>query len=514
MNIKQKVCMLSLLTVMITTTHVFAEGTFLCMRSNENTAITIDGGGNYKYIDMTSSNGSNVYPQLSTDGNTYLPLRYICEKAGLKDGSKINGELPEGYFRYSVSEDTNKPVIEIKYNNINYCHNVGEEFSYTASEGDVRNVAIYNIDGSLYVPMAYIAKITNAKAVWQRDTGQIMFISNSLDAADYIAPDNRLIRSKEIRLESNYYNNNLGESSLYLKTDGRTVSDLSLENGVKAGARSVTRSGNVIYYINKDSRVMTKTENAEDETEHIFTDKTGKVIDVYASTVIVLQNKLYGIKCDDKNMREGRLFCSELDGTGFEYLTEMPVYNLILKNNQSNYSLFYCEAEQPVIHMISVKTKSDYTVEITDHERVNMLRNIKQFAVGNDNLFYLDSDGLIHIIDTKFRIEDIEIQMLDSDSDKIFQNAENGDDIRNIDAMNYDYVNNILYIQKGGCVYYYTPESGTFRVLYSETEDIKQFSLMMDISYYSSIAGVAGNKVFVHRISYSGGNVGLDRSGE
>ena len=77
--------------LMLSPVSAFAEGTFLYMKADDSVAITADENNELKYITMTASNGQVVYPQISTDGNTYLPFRYICEMAGLKDGADASG---------------------------------------------------------------------------------------------------------------------------------------------------------------------------------------------------------------------------------------------------------------------------------------------------------------------------------------------------------------------------------------------------------------------------------------
>ena len=176
----------------------FAQGTFLCMRPDESVAITTDEKNNFKYIDMKDSNGTTVYPQISTDGNTYLPFRYVCEMAGLRDAAGIEGNLPEGHFRYWAADPTipgDKQKIEIMFNGNYYCHNIGESFTYELRPGDIRRVSIYNIRGSLYFPMSYMAKITDSKALWVDGSKRIIYISNNLNSWDYLNDKNDLIKT-------------------------------------------------------------------------------------------------------------------------------------------------------------------------------------------------------------------------------------------------------------------------------------------------------------------------------
>ena len=76
--------------------------TFLCMTPEDSVAISADGNGMFYYTEMRASNGALVCPRISTDGNTYLPLRFICEIAGLTDSGNVSGEIPDNSFRYTA----------------------------------------------------------------------------------------------------------------------------------------------------------------------------------------------------------------------------------------------------------------------------------------------------------------------------------------------------------------------------------------------------------------------------
>lgn len=490
---------------------VCAEGVFLCMRADESIAITADAQKNFKYIEMRASNDAVVYPQLSTDGNTYLPLRFICEAAGLKDAADIPGDLPDGYFRYldSAHAYDGIPKVEIRCGGVYYYHNIDESFQYETESGEIRTVGIYNIRGSLYVPMAYLAKITGSRAIWQGDLGQIMFISGDLDTGDYLMENNMLRRDKEVFMEFDYFNNNIIDTPLYLKSDGVTVGNLSLEIAGDPKVKSVTRSGKDIYYIDENGTVCLKQEDKDNARPLEFTDNDGSVFEVLADTVIVVQNKLYGVQVTENGQKYGRLFSANLNGTDFCYLNEKNVYNLILKKNGIDLYMFYCDAAtKSTIHMINVKTMDDYEVEITNRSYENIFSNIKQFAVGENTVYWLDESGTLHITNTVYQLEDVEIIRVDDANIKVFTAADNGDALNNIVSMNFDYINNVLYITQADetyKVYYYTNKQGGFKRLEAGYEPFSGIALFSNIGFRDEYAKLKENTTIVTPLLYDDG---------
>ena len=82
---------------------VYAEGTFLYMKADDSVAITADENNELKYITMTASNGQVVYPQISTDGNTYLPFRYISYESSVSSITKSLGSPGVKSIPFSIS---------------------------------------------------------------------------------------------------------------------------------------------------------------------------------------------------------------------------------------------------------------------------------------------------------------------------------------------------------------------------------------------------------------------------
>lgn len=494
-----------------TLTTAAAQDVFLAMRAGDSVGITADENGYYEYTDMMDSNGVAVEPILTSDGNTYLPLRFICEKAGIADGNSIEGDLPDGYFRFrSVGED-GVPEIEIRVNGESYRHNIGEEFTYSSSEGD-REVAIYNISGTLYAPMRYIAETAGASAYWCAAESRIILLGKGLEYGDYLGSDNTLNAAKTMHLSFEPFMNNMTGSALYLKTDGVEVYDLASELGGSA-VSCITRNGGRLYYVDDDSKVKIKSQDADDISELRFYDADGADVgDVYVSTAIALQNRIFGIRVDSPGEEDGRLFSAALDGSDFKYLTEYKIYDLAVNKDYLDYYLFYAEAEnRNTLHMIRVTTMDDYTIEIKNHyEQRNLLSNVRQFVVNRDNLYYIDDDGALHMVDTGRVLEEIEIVWLEDDAVKTVSYADNGDSLDDIDAMNFDYVNNVLYVVKGNRIYYYTERSGRVRLLYEADGDITDFSIFRNRAYQVMIAGKVNGEVFKLLTDYSAGSVSIE----
>ncbi len=513
MTVKQKAAALVFAALMSVNVCAFAQGSFLCMRNGETTAIANDENGDLKYIELKDSKGAIVAPQISSDGNTYLPFRYICDISGIGDGNSIAGTLPDNCYRF-VNTDIygDKDKIEINCNGVYYSHNIGESFEYIASDGSRRSVAIYNIRGTLYAPMGYLAVLTGSHAAWNENYAQIMFVGKGLESRDFLGSDNMLRRDKQMRLGYDVFGNNLVNSSLYLKTDGMTIADLSKELPGTPSVRSISRSGADIYYIDENDTLNIVNENSREIRRMHFTDEAGEAVEVLCASAFVLKNKLYGIKTDAAGETDGRLFYCNTDGSGFKYLTENKVFNLTVKNNMLDYYLFYCDAQtRSTLHMIRLNTMDDYEVQITDFEHRNLLSDIKQLAVGVRTLYYLDNSGYIHVIDLEWPLEQVTIARL-NDAHTIHMNGVGGDMLNNITSMNYDHVNDVLYIvQKGfqSRIYCFSPLVGKFVQVSTADVSASGLSLFLDGAYKNRMVAVTEGGIYSVTTEYGNGTVAV-----
>lgn len=490
----------------------FADGRFLCMRADESTAITIDENGFYKYIEMRGSNGEIVVPKISTDWNTYLPFRFICEQMGLKDGSDIEGGMPDGYFRYLSAEVVGIPAVEICCGGQYYYHNIDIPFEYYDSEGNARVVSIYNVGGTLYMPMAYLAKITGAAAIWQAETSQIIYIGDTDAIYGYIDQSLNLYRYKMMQLEFDFYNNNIIKSPLYLKRDGVTIANLNDIAG--ENTRSITRSGFNTYYIDDNDRVKVSVEDWSDISLVEFTDEQGNAVDMYADTIMVIKDKLYGIQEAAPGDKYGLVFCCDLDGSNLRYLSNVPAYNLIFSRDQLDYYLFYGDAAtRSSIHMIKMKTMDDYTIEVTDHSRNNLLAGMKQFAVCNNQIFYIDEYSRLRRVNSDYKFEDIEIVRADPSANRELLIADGGAEVNNVVSINLDYLNDILYIVQadpdGTKLYYYTPKKRSIRFLDALPDNAVNVSLFSDFQYNDTFAVATESGIYSRQMKYVDGDVHL-----
>ncbi len=395
MNIKRLVTVVFILFVLISSA-VYAEneGVFLCMRGGNNVALYSDGKSELKYIDMISSNGADATPIVSASGNTYLPFRFICEMAGLKDSMGTSSDIPNGSFRFSDKDG--KQIIEINYNGNYIVHQVGVEFSYELNSEDVRTVSIYNIDGTLYFPMTYLAKITGATALWNSKTKDIMYIDNNINKCDFI--DDELCIHNDLLIQNGFftdYNN-----SLYSDAENNLVT--SLRDKTNEKVISATKTNGTIFYVTETGDI--KYTNDSSNENGMFNFK--------ADTVIAVKNRLYGI---DRDTKKG--FICKLDGSDFAYITDMPIFNLILREYNHEFYLYYCESENSSkIHMIPIKTMDTYDIEITDYEHNNLILDVQKFVVDTNVFTYIDKNSYLHTITLDDPLEEFEIALVSDDN--------------------------------------------------------------------------------------------------
>ncbi len=391
MKINKLIAVIFILFMIITST-VYAqnEGVFLCMRDGDNVALYSDGKSELKYIDMISSNGADATPVVSANGNTYLPFRFICEIAGLKDAYGSDDELQNGQFRFS--DYNGAQTIEINFNDNYIIHQVGVEFSYESDEGDTRTVSIYNIDGTLYFPMRYLAKITGATAIWNSNTKDIMYIDNNINKSDFI--NDKLNIHNELLQQNGFFTaydpdvqKNL-IATLYEKTDEKII--------------TATKTNGTIFYVTENG----DTKYTGDNSSEIAT------FNFKADTVVAVKNRLYGIERDTK-----RGFVCKLDGSDFAYISDMQIFNLILREYKNEFYLYYGQLENTSkIHMIPLKTMDTYDIEITDYEHNNLIFDVQEFFVDTNVFTYTDKNSYLHTITLDDPLEEFEIALVNDDN--------------------------------------------------------------------------------------------------
>ncbi len=393
--INRLIAIIFVFLALVLSLNVYAqeEGVFLCMRGGDSTALYSDGKTGLMYIDMISSNGADATPIISADGNTYLPFRFVCEMAGLKDAQEGEDDLESGHFRFT--DNGGIQTIEINYNDKYIAHQVGVEFSYELEAGDIRNVCIYNIDGTLYFPMTYLAKITNATALWNGKTKDIMYIDNNINPSDFI--DEEFYIHDYLLEQNGFYLN-------YNKTDDDPVcfdaqksylEDVSEQIGEEVIC--ATKTNGTIFGVTQTGDIKYKSSSGN-----------FGVLNFKVDTIIAVKNRLYGIERDTK-----KGFVCRLDGTDFEYITDMPVFNLILREYNNEFYLYYCEYENSSkIHMIQLKTMDTYDIEITDYEYNNLIYDVEKFVVGTKMFAYVDGNSQLHTIVLDEPLEEFEIAVI------------------------------------------------------------------------------------------------------
>jgi len=382
----------------LTLASASAQEVFLCMRNEQNTALSLDENGVLEYIDMTDSNGVKVIPQVSGDGNTYLPFRFVCEMAGFKDVAQEN--VTDNYFRF-VDRDTNidgsRQRIEICRNGELISHEIGVEFSYEAYPGDVRNVCIYNIEGSLYFPMTYMTRITDARTFWCEETGDIIFATSAIDVNKYIDNNAKILDSAMTKAVYYPIFDDNKEEGKYIASDGTST--------YLAEAADVYRIKNNLYFINRSGRIMVQNELTGGATELKLKNGDGVTQTVYAEDFIIIKNTLYGIDASNS-----KLFICNTDGSNFSYITDKGVYSLFVRTYNQNHYLYYCDKQSKAeVHMIELRTMDNYTIEITDMEHNSLLADIKSFSITDTEFIYADESQRVHTINLGDPLEEFEI---------------------------------------------------------------------------------------------------------
>lgn len=391
------ICMSICISMMPITSHAAFNEVFLCMRNEQSYAYQSSNQSPLDYLEMMSSNGQVATAKV-IDGSTYLPFRYVMELVGLTED---NGRtMQNNTFKYESG--VGKATITIKTKNKARELVIGEEFEFKVSDDDIRMCKVENLGGSLYFPMRYLASLVDALVYYQASTGNIYFMSNNKVKSDFVTgPDDDLsIKYSKLATLGYYeFDNDLGYSDIYLCSDGSTVSSVTEEMDNNNTYYSVTRSRTNLYYVDEGYEVWRKKETENTSEKIVFYNKKGERTNLLAQTLVLHNNKLYGIALDSVNSKTGKIFKSDLDGENLEFISSTDGYNLLLREDGGKGYIFYVSGtNRKEIHRIDLSNNQDVIVNFVSSNASVVDSNISIMSLSKNNLVICTLDNKIKII--------------------------------------------------------------------------------------------------------------------
>lgn len=515
---------------------------FLCMQGDSSIAYISEDGQMGDYRTMVSSNGATV-KALIIDGSTYLPFRFLSELAGWQEGdmevtvkatpipgtvnvgmtvnSTTKKEANKNVFKFVMDGDSQK--LQMRGTGSIFERVVGQDFDYAIKvdgKSETRTFCIKNIDGSLYMPLRYMADILGAKADYDSKTGNIYFAGNAQIMNTFVDNNKTFKFEKTVSGTYKLYDNMLMYSEEYLTSSGKTTSTVSAELGEKARSYScVSRSFDNLYFLNEsDYRVYTKKEN-EGKTHKIdFYNKSNGVEDFAVDVVFTDGEKLWGSQLDT-----GRIFCADMNGRNLEYIADTDgAYNLLYREYENKGYIFYMKSDRTTLMRLDPQTLVSTEVSIRDVSGNNSLYNVGIITLGKDSVIYKNAGtGVLHYVPlfgnmyTDSYIQAGNMRLADRYNGKV---------LGEVQSMNYDDENGILFFTcltsdgiAGDGLYYYDTISSQLGCLRTSSEIKSRISIIKK-GYDVYGVGFSGDnrveeiqvKIILGRINIDG-NITLNR---
>ena len=415
---------------------------FLCMHNGSSMAYQSINGELLDYVEMKDSLGAVATARV-IDSSTYLPFRYIAEMAGMTDAKGTS--MQTNTFKYEavgagrLSIQTRKGLIK---------KNVNEPFEFVLDDGTKVEYKAINVDGSIYFPMRYMASLINGEAVYNSSTGDIYFVSNEKVKKEFLTDDNYIRYQKLTSMSYYEFDNTLGYSDIYLKSDGKTVSSVTEEMNNGHPYYSVTRARKTLYYVDENYKVWSKKEGESTSNKISFYTTKNEIIDPNVENIISYNNKLYGIELKDDSY--GQVFVSDLDGENYKHIgTSDGAYNLILREYMGKGYIFYVDIDEPqMLHRINLELGLDESVMVTDTAGNNLLAPIDIVSVYDDTVVVSEMGGKIDIISLYGNIyEDYAIRGIMTDE---ITELNKSVSIEKVSSLNYDTDNDIVFFINNG----------------------------------------------------------------
>lgn len=489
---------------------------FLAMHAGSSMAyISRDGVNIADYTQMVASSDAVVSP-IVIDGTTYLPFRYITEILGFTDYTG-QGPVKNKTFKYTG----NSRGGSISFNNDGkiYDVDVNSPFEFKVDEGDIRTIDFKNIDGSLYAPMVYLARVTGSAVDWDPESGTIYFADNERTLKNFLEDDKSLKYTKTLGVMFKEYDNNLSYSDIYLKSENAMVSSISKDLNDKSENYSVNRVRKTVYYINSDSHVCSKREGVDKGGEITFYNMKNKPQEVLADNIITTKDKMYGITIKNSSDNIGYVFEADLDGENFRLLDEnRRAYNLLYRTYNGREYIVYVDGNDcSTIYLRDLETGEESGFSFVDDYNSDIVNSIDIMTLGDDTVMYSDfNNHNLHCIKfDKGALYENRGSVVRAYSTEI--SSYNKKPLTDIVTMNYEDENKVLFFigksSDGAGVFYYDVENDSVGRLTNSKGSKKNIAIIkMSNSIYRIYHSDDKESIYNLMSVTSDGNIKIDNN--
>ncbi len=398
-----------LLTLMLGTTAYadIGSGAYI-MYEGKNTAYF------YSSTDVKSTtleyDNTDGCPYIDIDGKAYISLKGFFGAFG--DG----GEYKASGSSITITVNSKKCTIPVE-----------KKFIVRGNE-DRGYMYVYKVYDDYYIPADIIALMFGGSV--SCDNGNIVLITDPSIYDTVLI--NGVVKTEFFnKLSSNGFMNSINGTSSYLASDGKGI--------VTTDAESVVRVGNDVYFT-KEYKLYRRSD--KETVEISFTGEHISAENIYVWGIVNVGDKIFGLSTGNAFGRSGRPFVSNLDGSGFRYLNNSMVKNLICHNSCIYYMT---DTNVPVMYVYNTVNNEQYELIIVDDKNNSLLRGANMFAITDEGC-YLADDAQLRFIPFELPAYECEwIKLWDMSKLKVISKSA-GRDFSKITAQNYDKATNTLWV--------------------------------------------------------------------
>ncbi len=446
------------------------EGAFIMIPESTN-AYFYD-GTYISGVSLMSENGAKGCPYISAFGDVYVCVDTVYDI--LADESEKETYL---YDRENAS-------LTLRLNGKKAVLPVGKKFMIRSDE-NAESMFVYEIGGSLYVPARVISMMCGGDVLYNEECGYIALFTDNGLKAEVVSEDGSLKEEFEGRLSYNPGMNNLSGNNKYLMPDLDTVTEVP-------DAECVFRVGTEVFYVN-DYKLYSMV--GEKTGQIVFKSRSGETQEIYVSSAIAAEGRIYGIAATHKGGKAGRVFVCDYDGTGFMYINNLPVMGLFKQTAGNRDWIYYISAgRESKIYMYDVSGGDEYELIIQNKDGKNAIGTSERFGIMSNGVFTVEADKksvtLIRFERPLYECEWVKIR-----SDRKIRKIDkysSGEAFSEIVCVNYDVDNGYIYIvDKKDAVYRLL----TISAFNSTVEIVKEYT--DEVVNVCLFKGVNGDKLYV-----------------
>lgn len=422
------------------------EGTYI-MKKESNIVYIYDGEDiECKSLFIGRKSGC---PYFDANGMAYISVKHFFAAFGTGDEYKADGD--------SLTLRLNKKKCTVP---------IEKKFAVRGYEKK-GYMYVYRAGDDYYIPVYLLAFLYDTDAFYDYAEGDsIIFVGSKQEYDKYC--ENEKVSAADFMnsFVPNIFMNNSLENAVY--QDFETGLPTAASN-----ARSAFRLGKKIYYV-KDYTMYLK--NGESDKKLEFYDMQNSKKDICVYKAFFANGNIYGIATGNAFGKTGRLFRCNTDGTEFSYIGTNTVKNIMFDGDKY---IYYMTADKKAkLYMYNTEHRDEYEISVIDSENNSLIENMSGFAVTSGGIAAVNGamNGITFI---KFDRPAYECEWIKIRDEK---NIKTLGSFEKINSVNYDNINNCLYVTDKNRLVKIDCSTFQSAVIYTSAEELSDVYLYLENS--------------------------------